>query len=176
MKFNQGIHRIATMCRLLGVSSTGFHAWLRRGPSKLAREDGPLTARIRHSHERSDGTYGRPRIRRDLADEGFLMGRKQVARLVRQAGLQGASHPKRQRTTTRGRDPSLGLGAPVHVHGLRESVQEQGGSCPRWVRQGTATTTPSAIASSPPWNANGSKDSGGVSRRLLTNVDQVFGG
>jgi len=58
---------VATVCRTLGVSTSGYYAWRRRGPSRREREDAVLTERIRKFHERSRGTYGAPRIHRDLA-------------------------------------------------------------------------------------------------------------
>jgi putative transposase len=90
---------IATMCRVLGVSTSGYYSWRRRGPSKRAVEDEYLTERIRDSHQRSDGTYGVPRIHADLADEGLHVSRKRVARLMQAAGLQGVTRRKGFRTT-----------------------------------------------------------------------------
>ncbi len=65
VKANQARYPIATTCRLLGVSSSGFHAWLKRGPSQRTRQDARLTERIRAVHTRSRGTYGVPRIHHD---------------------------------------------------------------------------------------------------------------
>jgi len=63
-----------------------------------------LSERIRHYHERSDRTYGVPRIHRVLADEGARVGRKRVARLMRQQGLKGVTRRKGFRTTRRDDD------------------------------------------------------------------------
>jgi putative transposase len=92
------------MCRVLGVSTSGYYAWRRRGPSPRALEDAHLTERIRHYHRRSDETYGAPRIHADLADEGHRVGRKRVARLMQAAGLQGVTRRKGFRTTQPDRD------------------------------------------------------------------------
>jgi len=59
------------MCRLLGVSSSGFYDWLGRPVSANERENAQLLNAIKHSHEGSDGTYGPPRVVRDLIDAGF---------------------------------------------------------------------------------------------------------
>jgi putative transposase len=83
------------MCRLLGVSSSGYYAWRNRPLSKRAREDAALTQRIREIHQLSDGTYGAPRIHAELTEEGTRVGRKRVARLMREAGLEGVSRRKR---------------------------------------------------------------------------------
>jgi putative transposase len=100
MKANQAIWPIATMARLLEVSASGFYAWLGRGPSKRARSDADLLARIRAIHARSHGTYGMPRIHAELTTQGVHVGRKRVARLMRIAGLCGVSR-RRWFTTTR---------------------------------------------------------------------------
>ena len=89
------------MCRLLGVSTSGYYAWRTRGPSERATEDAGLTDRIRCFHKQSRGTYGSPRIHRDLAEEGVRVGRKRVARLMKGAGLRGVSRRKGTRTTIR---------------------------------------------------------------------------
>jgi len=104
MKANQAIHRIATMCRMLGVSTSGYYAWRGRAPSARATSDAVLLERIRSIHAKSRGTYGVPRVHAELAAEGEHVGRKRVARLMRQAGLAGASRRKGCWTTRR--DPN----------------------------------------------------------------------
>ena len=89
-----------TLCRVLGVSSSGYYAWRRRSPSARHQADARLQAHIAAIHAWSDGTYGPPRILAQLRQEGVHVGGKRVARLLRQAGLQGVSrHP--QAVTTR---------------------------------------------------------------------------
>jgi putative transposase len=95
------MHSIATTCRVLGVSVSGYHAWCRRPPSRRATEDAKLIARIRAIHEMSDGTYGAPRIRAELVDvDGLTIGIRHVARLMRKAGLVGVSRRRFCTTTT----------------------------------------------------------------------------
>ena len=89
------------MCRLLGVSPSGYYAWRHRPLSARARKDAELTEKIRHYYTASHETYGAPRIHADLAGEGTHVGCKRVARLMRVAGLQGVSRRKGPRTTTR---------------------------------------------------------------------------
>lgn len=103
MKAHQAVFPIATMCRVLGVSTSGYYSWRRRSPSRRALEDERLAERIRHFHRCSRGTYGAPRIHADLAEEGLRVGRKRVARLLRSAGLSGVS--RRRRLVTTRRDP-----------------------------------------------------------------------
>jgi transposase InsO family protein len=87
------------MARLLAVSTSGYYAWLVREPSKQACSDAQLLARIRTLHASSRGTYGAPRNHAQLAREGVRVGRKRVARLMRMAGLCGASRRHGKFTT-----------------------------------------------------------------------------
>jgi putative transposase len=89
------------MCRLLGVSPSGFYAWARRQPSRRAREDARLAREIRTAHADSKGTYGAPRIQTDLAECGIRTSRKRIARLMRAEGLAGVSRRRGVRTTAR---------------------------------------------------------------------------
>jgi putative transposase len=101
VKVNQAKYPVATMCRVLEVSTSGYYAWLKRNTSQHSQADGLLSDRIRWIHLRSRGTYGAPRIHAELADEGVRVGRKRVARLMQAAGLQGVSRRRRPRTTLR---------------------------------------------------------------------------
>ena len=59
-------HSVKTMCRVLDVSRSGFHAWARRAPSARAREDARLTGRIREIHAANRQVYGSPRVHAEL--------------------------------------------------------------------------------------------------------------
>ena len=89
------------MCRVLEVSRSGYYAWLGRFPSRRAREDVRLQERVEAIHARSRGTYGAPRIHAELRAEGIRVGRKRVARLMREARLEGVSRRWRRGTTKR---------------------------------------------------------------------------
>ncbi len=104
MRANQASYPVATLCRVLGVSSSGYYAWLERSPSKRVQANAALKSRIEKIHERSRGTYGSPRIHAELAAEGERVGRNRVARVMREAGLEGASRRRGPRTTRRDRD------------------------------------------------------------------------
>jgi len=101
MRAHRAEFRIATMARVLGVSTSGYYAWLKRPRSAREKADSVLVERVRAIHERSRGTYGAPRIRAELADQGFPVSRKRVARLMREASLSGISRRKRPTTTRR---------------------------------------------------------------------------
>jgi putative transposase len=93
---------VVRLCRLLGVSPSGYSAWRRRPPSARARADADLTATIRAIHTGSRGTYGAPRVHAELADaHGVRCGRKRVARLMRADGLAGVCRRRSVRTTRR---------------------------------------------------------------------------
>lgn len=96
---------VATLCRVLGVSPSGYYAWCTRPPSHRAIEDARLQARIVEIHKMSDGTYGSPRILAELREEGERISGKRVARLMRRAGLVGVHRRRPPRTTTRGTHP-----------------------------------------------------------------------
>ena len=101
MKANQERYPVATMCRLLDLSASGFYAWVSRGPCLRERTDAQLLERIVEIHRRSHGTYGRARIVAELRSQGIHVGGKRVSRLMRQAGLQGVSRRRWVTTTQR---------------------------------------------------------------------------
>ncbi len=103
MNANQAIYGVATMCRVLAVSASGYYAWRQRPPSARARADAELTARITTIHQSSRATYRAPRNHAELREQGIRVGGKRVARLMRAAGLRGASRRSWIITTIRGR-------------------------------------------------------------------------
>ena len=78
MSENQAAYPIATMCRVLGVSSSGYYAWAKRQPSRRAQADAALLGEIRAVHAASHGTYGVPRIHFELKAKGLRVSRKLV--------------------------------------------------------------------------------------------------
>jgi putative transposase len=95
-------HKVSVMCRLLGVSRSGFYAWEGRAPSQRACEDERLVEVIRSIHEQARGVYGVRRVHAELrlAHE-IRVSRKRVERLMRQAGLSGLPPRRRRQTTIR---------------------------------------------------------------------------
>ena len=92
---------VATMARVLGVSEAGYYAWRNRPPSAHAQADTALLKRVQAIHAGSHETYGSPRVHAELQAGGEKHGRKRVARLMRAAGLVGASRRRAGVTTTR---------------------------------------------------------------------------
>ena len=99
MSENRARYPIAVMCRVLGVSPSGYYARAKRPASARAVMDAALIVKIRAAHAASKGTYGAPRLQIDLADAGIRVSRKRGARLMRSAGLAGVSRRKRIVTT-----------------------------------------------------------------------------
>ena len=91
MNANQAGANVRTMCRVLKVSASGYYAWLDRAPSQRAIDNAVLTERIRAVHTESDATYGMPRVRAELIDQGVVVSRQRVARLMRAARIRGVS-------------------------------------------------------------------------------------
>jgi transposase InsO family protein len=75
------------MCRLYGVTRSGFYAWEARGLSTRQIEDERLCSLIEHIYQDSRSTYGSPRIYKALKDGGMRIGRKRVERLMRYRGI-----------------------------------------------------------------------------------------
>lgn len=94
---------VRVLCRCLGVSPSGYYAWLERPASARSVADAALTATIHAIHAISRGTYGAPRIHAELTDPTGAYrsrcGRKRVARLMRLAQVVGC-HRRRARRTT----------------------------------------------------------------------------
>jgi putative transposase len=86
---------------VLGVSRSGFHAWLVRPPSPRASADAMLLERVRELHVACRKTYGSPRIYKDLRAEGVRVSRKRIERLMHRDGLTGMVEKRRGRTTVR---------------------------------------------------------------------------
>lgn len=91
-----GEHSVSALCRALGVSRSGYYAHRSRPESKRSVEDRRLSALVSEAHRKSRSTYGAPRVHAQLRRQGHRTSRKRVARLMRQAGLRGAVHPRRR--------------------------------------------------------------------------------
>ena len=90
---------VGLMCRMLGVSRSGYYDWRKRAPSSRSRRDGDLTGKIVEIHQRSRGTYGSPRVHAELRSVGVRCSRKRVERLMREAGVRGCMRGGRKGTT-----------------------------------------------------------------------------
>ena len=90
---------VSVMCRVLGVTKSGFYAWRKRPKPERVRRDAQLAATVAAVHQRSRRTYGSPRVHRELKARGVRVGKKRSERLMRENGLQGRSKRRSKRTT-----------------------------------------------------------------------------
>lgn len=90
---------VSVLCSVLGVSRSGFYAWRKRPKSSRASEDAVLAEKITKVYTLSCGTYGSPRVHAELQEQGEVVGRKRIARLMRDRGLV-ARHKRRFRPVT----------------------------------------------------------------------------
>lgn len=88
---NQADFPVRALCRMLQVSPNGYYALQDRPPSPRALVDVVLTERIRTILAASDGNYGSPNTSAGSRDKDPRVGRKRIARLIRKAGIRGAS-------------------------------------------------------------------------------------
>jgi putative transposase len=91
---HRGVWPVRWLCEALGVSRSGFHAWLSRPPSARAVADAALTVRVRASFVASDRTYGARRVWHDLLAEGASCGLHHVERLMQAEALR--ARPRRR--------------------------------------------------------------------------------
>jgi putative transposase len=90
---------VRRLCKVLGVSQSGYFAWRSRPACRRQRDDLVLLAHVRSAFRLSNETYGRPRMTRELQDQGLHVGRRRTARLMRENGLR-ARQPRRFKRTT----------------------------------------------------------------------------
>ena len=97
-------HPVKRLCRVLGVSSSGYWAWRKRTPSGRVRADAVLMEEISSIHQQSRQTYGVLRIQAKLPATGTRCGKKRIARLMHHAGIMGCHRRRHVVTTHRGDD------------------------------------------------------------------------
>jgi putative transposase len=111
MATHRGEHRVEKMARNLGVTRSGFYAWMYRGKAARREHDERLTASITGIQREMKYRYGSPRMTRELRRRGLYVGHNRVARLMREGQL-GARRRKAYRVTTRSN----------HSHAVAENV------------------------------------------------------
>ena len=112
MRFNlihaeKAQYPVEVLCSALNVSTSGYYAWCKRLPSDREKADAELALAIAATHERSRSTYGSPRIHADLRAKGARVGRKRVARLMREQGLVARRKRPFRRTTDSNHDDPI---------------------------------------------------------------------
>ncbi len=98
---------VDVLCEVLEVSRSGYYAWRRRPAPARAKEDEKLGVEIVAAHRRSRGTYGSPRVHADLRAKGLRVGKKRVARLMRDKGIAAKRKRRFRRTTDSNHDSPI---------------------------------------------------------------------
>ncbi len=93
---------VSILCRVLGVTRSGFYAWQQRAPSEQALDDQKLALEIAAIDKASGDTYGSPRIHAELHDKSLEVSRKRVARLMRELGIRSRRKRRFKATTDSG--------------------------------------------------------------------------
>ena len=107
MSGHQATFPIRTMTRVFNVSASGYYAWRSRPASARVSADLDLTRKIRTIYGSSRKTYGAPRIHAEFKAEGVAIGKKHVSRLMKAAGIAGASRRRSMKATRRDPDHHL---------------------------------------------------------------------
>ena len=110
----KAMYPLRILCRVLRVSRSGYYAWRARKPSNRALEDEQLRPKVVEAFKIGRGTYGSPRVLSELIDQGFEVGRRRIARLMRELGLRGVS-PRKFRVTT----------DSDHAHAIAQNVLDR---------------------------------------------------
>lgn len=116
MKFTFIAEKVAVfsvrgMCRVLQVSPSGYYAWRSRPTSARALDNEALAIEIELAHEQSRGTYGSPRVTRELREQGRRVSKNRVAAQMRKLGIGGKKRPRFRKTT----DSAHGLPVPPNL-------------------------------------------------------------
>ena len=109
---HRGIWPVALICEALGVSRSGFYAWLMRSPSDRAKRDEMLIKEIGRSFHDSDRTYGARRVWHDVLAAGKSCGLHAIERLMKLNAMK--ARPRRRRLPTDvGKRPAADLPANI---------------------------------------------------------------
>lgn len=87
------------LCHVMGVSQSGYFSWKDRPASRRQRDDMVILAHMRSAWSLSNETYGSPRMARELQDQGFAVGRRRIARLMRENAMQARQKRHFKKTT-----------------------------------------------------------------------------
>jgi len=112
-------HSVQRTCGLFEVSKSAYYQRRDGVPSARAITDAELTEQIQAVHAESKGTYGSPRIHRELGHRGVTCGRRRVTRLMWMAGLEGRCKKRWRKTTV----------ADPEAEAAKDLIQRQFGPC-----------------------------------------------
>jgi transposase InsO family protein len=92
--------RLRSLCRVLGVSSSGYYAWVNRPAPRQAERNDALLVQIRAAYAASRRTYGAPRVHHELRAQRIVCGRHRIARLMRREGIVACTERRFRGTAT----------------------------------------------------------------------------
>jgi putative transposase len=92
--------RVRSLCRVLGVSTSGFYRWMGRPSPRQAERNEALLRHIQAAYTASRRTYGAPRIHHELRAQGIAAGRHRIARLMRREGIVACTERRFRWTAT----------------------------------------------------------------------------
>lgn len=110
------------LCRLYGVSASGYYAWRERPASARETSDAEILASIRSAHDASHQTYGSPRVHAALRQSGLEVGRRRIERVMRENRIQGCATKLYRRSPGTGR---FFAGVDNHVHAITPDQPDQ---------------------------------------------------
>ena len=99
MDQHRSCHGVQRMCRVIEVSRSGYYRWRKQPRSKRQKENEKILMEIKDSHKNSRGTYGSPRITKDLWANGIKCSENRIARLMKINGIAGKAKKKFKATT-----------------------------------------------------------------------------
>lgn len=114
-------HPVRVLCEVLGVSPSGYYAWRKRRPSRRQQSNERLAQRLVEIHLQSRRSYGRPRLRFALRNDGYRCSHTRLARLMRQQGVRGACRRRFRVQTTDSRHE-----LPIAPNGLAQRAAPSG--------------------------------------------------
>jgi putative transposase len=95
----KALYPIGLLCEVLGVTRSGYYAWVDRSASRKTVADAQLLVEIKAAMKRGRGAYGSPRIHRELRAHGVRVGKKRIERLMRENDLEARQKRRFMRTT-----------------------------------------------------------------------------
>ncbi len=76
--------RVRKMCQVMGLTTSGYYSWKKRGKSKRTEDNEKLDMAIKHAYRKSRGNYGSPRITKELQSQGICCSKNRVARRMKE--------------------------------------------------------------------------------------------
>jgi len=98
----RSVYPLPSLRRAFNISSSSYHAWQNRKPSKRAEEDARLEVEIKASHKRTRETCGPERLQEDMAEHGIHAGVCRIRRIRNKLGIRCKQAKKFKATTDSG--------------------------------------------------------------------------